>query len=639
LIRPQRFILALLFAVALGARLALADAYDPPATYYSPAAGLTGISLKQKLRAIIDATNDPDSVVPNASEVVATPMSYDAARSSLQVTDADPNQSGWMLSVYDRVSINVSAINPGGPIPGWDNGVTWNREHTWPRSRGVESSGPDDSDLFGLRPALSASNGDRGNLNFGGAFGAQSWGVVNDGGQKWYPGDADAGTIARQQFYMAVRYDGGDTNTTDLELFSGNPSTSQGLGDLDRLLQWHYAAPPDSFERRRNQVIFDSYQHNRNPFTDHPEYAWSIFVNQTNDSQLTLAAPTTINATTGASTKTINLPSVIVGGAVPGAQTVTLNKSGNNGTYYSVTASGLATSTVTGPFNAFRIITGGTDSKSFNVGLNTNTATAGLRTGTVTIDNLDITPGSNGGVGRAANDANDVITVNLNVLDHATPLFASNQATSLTLDFGNIALGDGTPSLNFGILNKVSTASFTAGLDLDSFTPSGNMAAFTTSLSPFSSLAAGSTQAFSASFIASTVGTFTANYTLNLSDENLSGATNKSITLTLTGKTRLAGDYNGDLVVDMSDYVVWRAALNQSTLAYAGADGDGNGSVGPADYDVWRAHFGQTAAAVSGASLPSTVPEPTAALLALLASAAIAGTTDRRSTRARRPLV
>ena len=24
----------------------------------------------------------------------------------------------------------------------------------------------------------------------------------------WYPGDADAGMIARQQFYMAVRYDG-----------------------------------------------------------------------------------------------------------------------------------------------------------------------------------------------------------------------------------------------------------------------------------------------------------------------------------------------------------------------------------------------------------------------------------------------
>ena len=76
---------------------------------------------------------------------------------------------------------------------------------------------------------------------------------------------------------MATRFDGSETNTTDLELYYGNPTTAQGLGDLKRLLEWHFAAPPDTFERRRNQVIFDNYQHNRNPFIDHPEYVWSIF--------------------------------------------------------------------------------------------------------------------------------------------------------------------------------------------------------------------------------------------------------------------------------------------------------------------------------------------------------------------------
>jgi hypothetical protein len=284
-----------------------------------------------------------------------------------------------------------------------------------------------------------------------------------------------------------------------------------------------------------------------------------------------------------------------------------------------LTASGAATSTLSGPFNSFR--TNQTDSKSFSVGLNTATATAGLRTGTVTIDNLDVTTA--GGSGRGANDANDSITVNLNVLDHATPLFASTQTTSLTLDFGNIALGSSAPALNFGILNQVGTAGYTAALDLDGITPSGNTSAFTTNLAPFSSLAAGAAQGFSSSFIAASVGTFSANYTLNLSDENLAGATNKTLLLTLTGKIRLAGDFNLDGIVDGGDYLVWRRTVGQSGLAvFSGADGDGDTAIGSGDYDVWRAHFGQTASgSAAGFALSSaTAPEPGSFLLAAMAA-------------------
>ena len=36
------------------------------------------------------------------------------------------------------------------------------------------------------------------------------------------------------------------------------------------------AAPPDDFERRRNQVIYSGYQNNRNPFIDRPELVWSV---------------------------------------------------------------------------------------------------------------------------------------------------------------------------------------------------------------------------------------------------------------------------------------------------------------------------------------------------------------------------
>ena len=64
---------------------------------------------------------------------------------------------------------------------------------------------------------------------------------------------------------------------------------------------------------------------------------------------------------------------------------------------------------------------------------------------------------------------------------------------------------------------------------------------------------------------------------------------NKSITLTLTGHTFLAGDYNGDSIVDAADYVVWRHSQGASITAYAGADGNGDGVIDDADYDVWRA--------------------------------------------------
>jgi hypothetical protein len=470
-----------------------------------------------------------------------------------------------------------------------------------------------------LFPSDPGENSTRGNQNYGGVFGAQGYGIVNDGGTKYYPGDLDAGMAARAQFYMAVRYDGTDSGTSDLELSAGNPADSgTTLGDLNRLIEWHFSAPPDSFERRRNQVIYDSYQGNRNPFIDHPEYAWSIFVNQTNDSQLSISG-STVNSN-GSSTRNVDLGRVFVNAAVPAAQAFTLNKVGNNGTYFQVTASGAATSSLSSPFNAMR--TNQTDSKSISVGMSTTTTSAGLKSGAVTIDNLDITTG--GGTGRGANDANDTFNVSLTVLDHATPSFApASSLTSLSHDFGNLAIGAGSPSYNFDVYNLLATAGYTANMDFDSVTPSGNSAAFTTNLAASAGslvLVGGTGHTFTSSLTAMTVGTFSASYSLYFSDENITGALNKSITLMLTGKTRLAGDYNGDLVVDAADYAVWRSTADQYVAAYSGADGDGNGIVNSDDYTVWRGNYGQTASGSgSGAAIgTASVPEPAGIGLAML---------------------
>jgi endonuclease I len=498
----------------------LADAYDPPANFYAAATG-TGATLKSQLNVIAKTGH--------------TLMSYNAARTSLQAADADPNNPGYMISAYDRVLINVAAINPGGPIPGWDNGITWNREHTWPQSRGLSGTGaPDGSDLFGLRGSFSSTNGSRGNLNYGGAFG-QSWGVVSDAGQTYfYPGDADAGMIARQAFYMATRYDGTDSNTTDLELVAGNPASGGSLmGNLTRLLEWNYLVTPDLYERHRNQVIYTDFQHNRNPYTDHPEFVWSVFVDQQNDSQITIAGGTATGD--GGTARDVNLGSVLVGAILPAAQSYTLNKSGLDGTYYEVMTAGDATSSVSGRFNAFAMNAAG--SKSVNVGLASSTSSAGLKSGTVTIDNLDIT--TQAGAGKGANDANDLFNVSLNVLDHANASFAGgSDLNSLTLDFGAFALGSGTQFLPFDVFNLMATAGFTAPLDLLSFVGSGDTSVLDADLSLVNDLAAGTAQGFSASLDTTNVGSFAASYQLSFSDDTaLAGAVGgQHLTLNLLGR-------------------------------------------------------------------------------------------------------
>ncbi len=48
------------------------------------------------------------------------------------------------------------------------------------------------------------------------------------------------------------------------------------MGLLEVLLQWHQDDPVDDRERERNDIVFQ-YQHNRNPFVDHPDWAGFIF--------------------------------------------------------------------------------------------------------------------------------------------------------------------------------------------------------------------------------------------------------------------------------------------------------------------------------------------------------------------------
>ncbi len=86
-------------------------------------------------------------------------------------------------------------------------------------------------------------------------------------------------------------------------------------------------------------------------------------------------------------------------------------------------------------------------------------------------------------------------------------------------------------------------------------------------------------------------------------------------TFTLSSLPVLAGDFNRDGKVDMSDYVVWRGTVGQS--GYFAADGNGDHVVDALDYNLWRSHYGQTSGA--GAGEVAAVPEPAVSGLLVLA--------------------
>ena len=263
--QTRRYIFGSVFLILLTIIPAAAQ-YDPPAGYYATAEGLTGPALKAALHDIID-----DHTSIDANSFMA-----------LRLLDQDPNNTNNVIAVYSGTSEPKFA----------DGGLTWNREHCWPLSFGIGSENSlAGADLFNLRPCLSVVNQTRGSRTYEQAStnhptdpavappGAPECLYDASGGQGsiWTPRPSEKGDLARAMFYMAVRYDGSDPGSVDLEL-GNTPNQSQAVfGNLKTLLQWHLDDPVSTEERRRNHLVYDRYQGNRNPFVDRPEFVAKIF--------------------------------------------------------------------------------------------------------------------------------------------------------------------------------------------------------------------------------------------------------------------------------------------------------------------------------------------------------------------------
>lgn len=93
----------------------------------------------------------------------------------------------------------------------------------------------------------------------------------------------------------------------------------------------------------------------------------------------------------------------------------------------------------------------------------------------------------------------------------------------------------------------------------------------------------------------------------------------------------LGGDFNGDGIVNLADYTVWRNNLGAPESVLPEGSGNGSGTVDTGDYDLWKLNFGTSsgAAALSAVNAAS-VPEPTTWILTGLGGL-LFGFTRRRS--------
>jgi endonuclease I len=97
--------------------------------------------------------------------------------------------------------------------------------------------------------------------------------VLRRGGQRCFePPDYLKGDIARSFFYLSTAYSEEMSCCDEVGVMGGD------LKDWmeSTMREWHAHDGVDDMERRRNNMIYAQYQHNRNPFIDHPEWVEQI---------------------------------------------------------------------------------------------------------------------------------------------------------------------------------------------------------------------------------------------------------------------------------------------------------------------------------------------------------------------------
>jgi endonuclease I len=236
--------------------------------YYETCNGLEGEELKEELHNIIKDH---------------TSFSYTTTKSILRESDEDPNNPSNIILLYTGNSIDKFDFSSNFE-PDF-----WNREHVWPKSHGDFDAGdpfevPLYTDAHNLKPVDASMNTIRGEKDFDNGGETVLNGTITTSclttSSTFEPRDEVKGDVARMILYMDVRYEGGDNEPNLVPVDGLTTYPNPQIGVLSTLLEWHELDPPDAFEKRRNDVIYE-WQGNRNPFIDYPEFVDIIYNNST----------------------------------------------------------------------------------------------------------------------------------------------------------------------------------------------------------------------------------------------------------------------------------------------------------------------------------------------------------------------
>ncbi|MCZ2223592.1 MAG: endonuclease [Chitinophagales bacterium] len=256
---------------------------QPPSGYYNAASNKECASLKTALYNIISSSHNPQT--------------YNDLWNQYKKTDTIKKPGANNYVIWDIYSFKPNGTANYYYTPGSDQcgsynaeGSCYNREHSFPKSW-FNDEAPAISDYIHIFPTDGWVNNKRSNYRYGevatptytSSNGSKLGPSATAGitGTVFEPIDEYKGDVARAYLYMVTRYENRITtwanyNTDGKLTLANNTFPSVNINYLKLMLKWHNQDPVSEKERQRNNGAY-SFQGNRNPYVDSPQYVTKVW--------------------------------------------------------------------------------------------------------------------------------------------------------------------------------------------------------------------------------------------------------------------------------------------------------------------------------------------------------------------------